>query len=98
MNVWIKIDCTQGLLQILSRPMQYAYEVICVEWDEDVFITSITEGKHLAWSRHYFCDAIDVFPPLTDRKVKVRKVRDILGTDYEVIDESNHIHVGYDPK
>ena len=98
MNTWVKLDCTNGILRLLSYPAQLAYKAICNTWQEDVYITSLTEGRHLQWSRHYVGDALDVLSPRKNRAVKVAKLKKKLGEDYTVLDEGNHVHVAYKPR
>jgi len=98
MNTWIKLDCTNGILRLLSYPAQLGYKAICNTWQEDVYITSLTEGKHLLWSRHFSGNALDVLPPLKDRGKKVDDLRESLGKDYTVLDEGHHVHVAWKPR
>lgn len=98
MNVWIKIDCTHGLLSKLSENARIMYKAVCQVWEEDVFITSIDGDRHLLWSKHYFLDAFDVRPPLFKKDVKLNAIRKILGRDFDIVDEINHIHLEYDKK
>lgn len=98
MNVWIKIDCTHGLLSMLSEDARKMYKVVCQVWEEDLFVSSLEEGRHLAYSKHYFLDAFDAYPPKTKRGVKIAAIRKILGRDYDILDEGSHIHFEYDKK
>jgi hypothetical protein len=74
---------------------------IYAEYNCDCVITSLTDGKHSTNSLHYQGDAVDLrirnLPkearlPLSD------KLRFALGENYDVVLESDHIHVEYDPK
>ena len=98
MNIWIKIDCTHGLLGCLQYIVRHIMKVICQIWNEDIYITSTDEGNHIAYSKHYFGEAIDIRPPKTDRENKINKLKERLGEDFDVIDEGDHVHVEYDPK
>ena len=64
-------------------------------------VTSGVDGTHMAQSKHYSGDAIDFRTRDVD-PVKLRAmittVRSRLGSDYDVIPETDHLHVEYDPK
>lgn len=64
----------------------------------DLVITSTYEGTHSAGSLHYDNNAYDISNPPEHKDEILRKIRDSLGRDFDVIDESNHIHIEYDPK
>ena len=64
----------------------------------DLIITSTYEGTHSPGSLHYFNDAYDISNPPDHKDEIIRKIRDSLGKDFDVIDEDNHIHIEYDPK
>lgn len=64
-------------------------------------VTSCTEGKHSRGSKHYVGAALD----LRTRNVSqaeaveaVQKLRVGLGADFDVVLESTHIHIEFDPK
>jgi len=98
MNIWIKIDCTHGVLGCLQYPVRYIVKILAQIWQEDIYVTSTDEGAHLPYSKHYFGEAIDVLPPRKDRERKIRRLKERLDEDFDVIDEGNHIHCEYDPK
>ncbi len=64
-------------------------------------VTFTTNGTHTTPnSLHYSGNAIDLRVwGLTDaeRADWVRRIRDAIGYDYDVVDEGDHIHVEYDP-
>jgi hypothetical protein len=67
----------------------------------ELTITSGTDGKHKRGSKHYSGEALDVRTRnLT--KANVKRVVDMLaarlGRGYDVVLETDHIHVEYDPK
>ena len=65
----------------------------------DLVITSGIEGKHSRASKHYGGDAIDIRTRnLEDPSGFADALKRALGDDFDVILESNHIHVEYDPK
>ena len=64
-------------------------------------ITSICDGKHSRTSLHYVGYAFDArTKTLTDdeKYAVVKDLKERLTTDYDVVLESDHIHVEYQPK
>jgi hypothetical protein len=61
---------------------------------EDLVITSIREGNHTISSFHWDGRAFD------HRKggISLYIEKQLLGDDFDIIDETNHRHVEYDPK
>lgn len=73
----------------------------CVEaWEGDVTVTSARGDKHSVGSKHYSGYAVD----LRTRDLNESQIRIILEAlrfilhGYDVILESTHIHIEYDPK
>jgi len=64
----------------------------------DLIITSTYEGTHSPSSLHYSNEAIDVDDPPEDKQAITAEIKDSLGKDFDVILESDHIHIEYDPK
>lgn len=68
-----------------------------------VTITSGRDGKHSSTSLHYCGRAVDLrirdlpYPEKTSKLI-AGKLKYILGSDYDVILESDHIHIEYDPQ
>lgn len=64
-------------------------------------VTSLREGEHMAGSLHPVGQAADLrtreLPPSLAAEIAV-ELAAMLGADYDVILESHHIHVEYDPK
>ncbi len=74
--------------------------------DNAVWITSAKDGSHMAGSLHYENRAYDIRTrnivglaefPLAGR-TWVDRMRLVLGDDYDVVLEKDHIHAEYDPK
>jgi hypothetical protein len=67
---------------------------------EDCIVTSVTDGKHSSGSRHYSGNAVDFRLPsyATSALAIVNRMRSCFDEDYDVVIESDHIHVEYDPK
>jgi hypothetical protein len=76
-------------------------------YQEDVVITSVSDGKHKVGSKHYTGEAFDIrtwTTPYSGVQVTQGKknllcydIQKMLGEDYDVIAESTHIHIEYDP-
>ena len=80
------------LLAIIIAQSVYA------DTERAMTITSLTDGDHMAGSLHNCGDAVDLRLP--DRSAPVTmasRLRDALGSSYDVVLEKDHIHVEYDP-
>jgi len=64
---------------------------------QELVITSTYEGNHSESSLHYCNEAIDIRSWGKARKVR-DEIKRKLGRDYDVIYETDHIHIEYDPK
>ena len=71
----------------------------------DCIITSGTDGKHSRGSEHYKGDAVDFrtrhLPGGSEgetARLVFQKIAAALGDEYDVVLESTHIHVEFDPK
>ncbi len=66
----------------------------------EAVITSARDGQHKSNSLHYQGKAIDLrisdMPPGRERDV-VRELQRALGSDFDIVLESDHIHLEYDP-
>jgi hypothetical protein len=70
-------------------------------------VTAITDGKHMAGSRHYSGDAADIrtrddaggdqWAPQIKAMLR-DALKNKLGKDFDVVVEGSHIHAEYDPK
>lgn len=61
---------------------------------DDVYVTSIRDSSHGPGSFHPHGRAWDMRPG----KISREELQSYLGAKFQVIDESNHRHVEYDPK
>ena len=86
---------TEMILAVIVANEAYAkYETECV-------ITEGVGGKHGRGSRHYVGYAIDLRTRNLHeswREIVADDIRERLGEQYDVILESDHIHVEFDPK
>jgi len=81
-----------GITVVFATYQHFGYQ--CV-------LTSVCDGRHSAGSLHYQGAAFDVriwtVPP--DRRQEVAGAcREALGADFDVVLESDHLHVEYQPK
>lgn len=66
-----------------------------------MFITSVTDGKHMAGSLHYSGKAFDVRYPYLygeKRKAFIAYLKMALYPLCDVVPEKTHIHIEYQPK
>jgi hypothetical protein len=68
----------------------------------DCTITSCMDGQHMAGSLHYKGAAIDLrtkhVPHAVELKQIVGRIKQCLGTDFDVVVETDHLHIEFDPK
>jgi len=68
----------------------------------DLVITSLNDAKHSQTSLHYSGAAVDlrtvVLNPEEDWDAIAREIKSRLNIHYDVINESNHIHLEYQPR
>jgi len=69
------------------------------QFGHDLIVTSTTDGTHMLNSKHYVGYAIDLrIWHLEGLESIIRvELEDALGTNYDVVLESDHIHVEFDP-
>lgn len=94
MTVWIK----RGVLGDLSHEMQKGLGRVIDLYSSkslDFFITSLRDGNHSPHSLHYTGNAVDFRNHV---KISKREMQEVLGRDFDVVVESTHVHVEYDPK
>lgn len=68
---------------------------------KNMVITSANDGKHKEGSLHYKNLALDIRTRHLEKdeiQIVLNYLRNKLGGDYDVILESDHIHIEYDPK
>ena len=75
-------------------------QLVLQRFNYDLVVTSLSDSKHKDTSLHYRGYAVDI--RTRDMKVQevptvVRECRIALGKAYDVVQESDHIHVEYDP-
>jgi hypothetical protein len=71
---------------------------IFAEQKEDLVITSVMDGKHMAGSRHYAGQAVDIRLVSVSEAFLPAKLKAALGPDFDVVPESDHLHIEYDKR
>jgi hypothetical protein len=94
MTVWYK-QGVLGDLQTVARKGLGRVANLFNKSGEDLFVTSLRDGNHSGGSLHYDGLAFDIRP---SDKVLLVDIINVLGPDWDVIYEGNHIHCEYDPK
>lgn len=87
-----------GLRAEIVIAMQIA-ESIAVRHGRELVVTSGIDGSHSRGSAHYKGDAFDMRIRFFTTPQAVRDdLAAALGADFDVVLETDHIHVEYDPK
>lgn len=77
-------------------------EGVYAEYDVDLIITEITGGHHSKHSVHAFGFAADLrtwnLPAGTDLQEVTDKIQERLNDQYDVVLETDHIHIEFDPR
>ena len=71
--------------------------VLREETQNEAVLTSTYSGDHLPGSLHYANLAVDLRLPVKNLDLVLYKLSLRLGPDYDVVAESNHIHIEHDP-
>jgi hypothetical protein len=85
------------------RPELAAALDICAEvykgWNQPLVVTSLEDGKHKTGSLHYKRAAADLRTSMLGQNADcvVRQLKLRLGPDFDVVKESDHIHIEFDP-
>lgn len=94
----LKLGVSISLLRPPIRKKLFLIERIhSIFFTDEMVITSTFEGTHSSGSLHYAHFAIDLRLPGVAFEF-ANRLRKELGKDYDVVLESNHIHIEYDPK
>ena len=62
-------------------------------------ITSVNDGQHMQGSKHYSNEAVDLRTrdlPVTSLPKLCNDLKRVLGPDYDVVLEKDHVHVEHD--
>ena len=95
----------KGVKTLGIKPeLLFALQVADSVWDdyeEELWVTSLTEGKHGVGSLHPMGMAADLRTRyFTDQQklLVASELRNRLGEDYDIVVETTHIHIEYHPK
>lgn len=84
-----------GIIKILM-----ASEKVYWGLGRDCVVTSLMDGTHMEGSFHYKGLAADLrtnYFNNAQKRIAVKRLKEELGEDYDVVLERTHIHVEYDP-
>jgi len=85
----------------LNREARRSLEIVEREFNLyslEAVITSTYEGDHMVSSLHYANDAYGIRKPPHSITLILESIRRDLGKDFDVVMESDHYHIEYDPK
>lgn len=94
----------QGVkLKNVSPQTVFAIVVADQCFDGKLVVTSVNDSQHMPGSKHFIGNAFDCRTTSagidqTAAKLIADKIRDRLGSEFDVVLEKDHIHVEYDPK
>jgi len=94
MTVWIKQGVI-GDLQPIARKGLGKVASLYESKGLSLCVTSFRDGNHMAGSLHYDGLAFD-FVPVSE--ITINDIKQILGPQWDVINEQTHIHCEFDPK
>lgn len=75
-----------------------AVDEVYAEYAEELVITSVTDGRHMRGSLHHCGLAMDCRLPKHNLDSIVAEIQRRIGVHYDVVLESDHIHVEFDYK
>ena len=73
-------------------------EAVFVESAQLLTVTSAVDGEHMEGSLHYVGAAVDLRYPTEGAPSVVSKLTTQLGDNYDVVPETTHIHIEFQPK
>jgi hypothetical protein len=76
-------------------------ESVYQQWRAEIVITSANDAKHSETSLHYAGNAVDIriATLLPNEREPIRdQIKAALNNDFDVILESDHIHIEYQPR
>ena len=98
----MSLKCLRREIRRALNAIEHVYRDVA---GHEAVITSTTEGTHSPGSLHYAGQAVDVALPGTHGMTSTaspqdiaKALRSLLGPNYDVVVERDHIHVEYDPK
>ena len=97
MLIKIGVD-TSRLNREIRRILPTIDNIYQRQTDREAAVTSTYEGNHGLNSLHYCNDAIDLRLPRKKLSEIVDELEMQIGGKYDVVVESDHLHIEYDPK
>jgi len=100
----VKISIKKGVrIRAMQPPVVLAIQVAAGAYEEygmpEMTVTSICEGHHKRGSAHYSGRAFDLrIWGVGAPEDLTKDIKHLLGEEFDVILEKDHIHVEYDPK
>jgi len=98
------IGIKKETITAMARVSSYFYDF---HNERDMVVTSCSDGKHMENSKHYTGEAFDIrcwTTPISGVQVNngtkamyVHEIGLLLGDDWDVVAETTHIHIEYDP-
>ena len=88
---------------VVSPKLPYMWgqvSLLSEEYGFDTVVTSVRDGTHMEGSKHYTGEASDFrIWWFTDKLLRdfARELQRRLGKEWDVVIESSHLHVEYDP-
>ena len=87
-----------GVRPELLMGLMVANSIIAYEFNADMIITTCADGTHMAGSKHYIGQAVDIrIGNLSDPVAVVSRLKFELEELFDVVLEKDHIHFEYDP-
>lgn len=93
MTVWIKQGVIGDLQPVARKGLGRVAKLYKFN-RQDLYVTSIRDGNHSDGSLHYDGLAFDVRP---NDQISTKAIKEVLGPDWDVVNEVNHVHCEYDP-
>ena len=90
--------CDLSRLRHRTRQALWVLEHLYALEDESLIITHTFDGQHKEGSLHFKNRAFDVLPPKRESALIFSQAREMLGRDYDLLNEVTHWHLEHDPK
>lgn len=96
LKIGVELTATKAINEILA-----AGQVVYGRYDVPCIVTAGSDGHHGEHSKHYTNEALDLrvfhLKP-DDIQPVVKGLKELLGKDFDIVLEKDHVHVEYDPK
>ena len=73
-------------------------QAVFARYKQILVVTSVMDGEHMKGSLHYVGAAIDLLIPVDNGGAIHTALIAQLGDNYDVIDETDHFHIEFQPK